>query len=99
MSDEEVITALGFQDTAQAFKQDILDAAHTTVELRTMGLLDELMNEEQANEFHRIKEEQGNNPAWDYLNDMLEADVNDLYQATMRDYVEQHKSDKDNLGL
>ena len=93
VTDQEILEVLKFSDSSDDIKKRALNAAHTTVELRMMSLLDDMMDEYQANEFHSIKEERGDGAAWDYLNAMIETDVNDLYQATMRDYLDQHSDD------
>jgi len=88
MTDEQVIDALGFSVASEEIQKRVLDSARETVEMRLMSLVSEMMNNEQASEFHRRTESGDNQSGWDYLSsDVINGSMHELYEATMSDYI------------
>lgn len=94
MTNEQILEELGFADADQEMKDRVVENARTIVELRVIGVITELMTDEQEAQFNELQAKGDNQAIWDWLkNDITGVDVSEVYEATLKDYIEQRKAD------
>lgn len=91
MTDTEIIKQLGFENMPQAFQDQALELAHNTVEMQVMGTFDDLLTDEQRAEFDSKVAQVGKEQAMQWLSSEV-ADVDQLYDAMMQDYIKETNS-------
>ncbi len=91
MSDEQIISALGFDEADDEMKSRVAENARTIVELRVINVVSDLITDEQKPRFQELLAA-GDNPAvWDWLREeVVGADVSEIYAATLNDYIEEY---------
>lgn len=97
MTNEQILEELGFADADQEMKDRVVENARTIVELRVIGVITELMTDEQEAQFSELQAKGDNQAIWEWLkNDVTGVDVSEVYEATLKDYIEQRKADSYN---
>lgn len=92
MTNEEIITALGFDTATEEMKERVVENTRTIVELRVIGVVSELINDDQKDAFDAIRNSGDNQAMWDWLRDeVVGADVREVYEATLQDYIDDYK--------
>ncbi len=85
MTDEQIIEKLGLGNLPQEVQQETLDSINHVIELRVMGMLDDMMSDDQRATFE-LKTKEGNEAVWKWLNEEF-TDVSKLYDAALADYL------------
>lgn len=95
MTDEQIIDALGFQKGDDAMKQQVVESVRSIVEMRVVGLISEQMTDEQLKTFEALQSKGDNQAIWHWLrNEVVGVDVSEVYEATLKDYIDQHLSEQ-----
>lgn len=90
MKDEQIIQRLHLEALPEDVQQQMLASVSQTVELRLMGVMEDLMTDQQKQEFENL--EKGSPEAvWQWLSDNL-ADVASTYESLLGDYIEEVNS-------
>lgn len=95
MTNEQIIEELGFTNADQEMKDRVVENVRTIVELRAVGIIGELMTEEQEKTFAELQDRGDDQAIWNWLkSDIAGVDVSEIYEAALRDYIEQRKADE-----
>lgn len=87
MTNKEILQKLGLESMPAEVQQQTLDQVTQIVERRVMGLVDEMMTDDQRKEFEeRTKQDPESVMQW--LSSEL-ADVAKIYTAALEDYLEE----------
>ncbi len=90
MTDEQIITALDIADGTDELKQQIVENTRSVVEMRVIGILGEMMSEEQLDEFQQIEAAGDDAAVWDWLRTkVVGVDVSEVYEAALQDYIDE----------
>lgn len=93
MTNEQIIEELGFTNADQEMKDRVVENVRTIVELRAIGIISELMTDEQAKTFAELQQQGDDSAIWDWLkSDIVGVDVSEVYEAALNDYIEQRKA-------
>ena len=87
MSDQEIIAKLGIGNLPKEVQEQTLQNISSVVELRVMGLLDEIMTDEQRATFEQ-KSKEAPESVWKWISSEF-ADVDSMYEAALADYLEE----------
>lgn len=87
MSDEQIIEKLGLKNLPKEVQDETLASINRVVELRVMGLVDDLMSDEQRAEF-KLKTADDPKSIWKWLLKEV-TDVDKMYEAALSDYLEE----------
>lgn len=89
MNDQEILEALGMTNMPEQFQKETLEEVNQVVQLRLMGVVDDLMSDAQREEFNALPPD---NPetTQKWLSETFEMDK--LYEATLADYIDELKS-------
>lgn len=94
MSNEEILNELGLSNAPQDMKDRTVENIRTIVELRVMGVVTELMTDEQEAKFDELQAQGDSQAVWDWLrSEVVGVDVSEVYEATLKDYLEEKKQD------
>ena len=85
MTDQQIIEKLGIGNLPQEVQQETLNSINSIIEMRVMGMLDDLMEDEQRAQFEEISK-QGPEAVWNWLSKEF-TDVAKLYEAALQDYL------------
>ena len=88
MTREDLIKALNLQGVDQAKQDEIIQNALIVVEHRVSELIDELLSDEQAQEFNEIVEKDDPEIAEKWLRENVPK-LSELYDEVLRDYAEE----------
>lgn len=92
MTDEQIIEALDIKDASAEVQQQMVGNTRHVVELRVIGVVTSLMNDQQSDEFQQLVEQGDDQRVWDWLrNDVVGVDVGEVYDAALQDYLEEFK--------
>lgn len=90
MTNEQIISAIGFDGATDEVKQGMVDKIRQVVEMRTVSILGELMTDEQSDEFQRLTESGNDQAVWDWLRDsIVGTDVSEVYEGALQDYLDE----------
>lgn len=87
MTDAEIISALGMNDTSEEYKAKMLEKINRVVELRLMGLVDEMLTDEQRKDFDNVASENPDN-TMKWLSENI-VDLDKLYDSALKDYIDE----------
>ncbi|MFO0971035.1 MAG: hypothetical protein U0520_01640 [Candidatus Saccharimonadales bacterium] len=87
MNDQQIIEKLGIGNLPKEIQDETLRTVNHVVELRVMGLLDDLMSDDQRTALE-VKTKEGSDAVWQWLKEEF-ADVDKLYAAALSDYLEE----------
>lgn len=87
MTDEQIIDKLGLGNLPKEVQDETLQSINRVVELRVMGLVDDLLSEEQRVEL-KAKLAEDPKSIWKWLSKEV-TDVQKLYDAALSDYLEE----------
>ncbi len=87
MTDEQIIEKLGLGNLPKEVQEETLASINRVVELRVMGLVDDLLSEEQRVEL-KAKLAEDPKSIWKWLSKEV-TDVQKLYDAALSDYLEE----------
>lgn len=87
MTDEQIIDKLGLGNLPKEVQDETLQSINRVVELRVMGIVDDLLTDEQRIE---LKQKMAENPKsiWKWLTKEV-TDVQKLYDAALTDYLDE----------
>ncbi len=95
MTNDEILHELGFINIDEAAKDEIVENVRTTVELRVIGIITELMTDVQKATFSNLQQQGNDQVIWDWLRtEIVGVDVSEVYEATLKDYIEQRQADE-----
>jgi len=95
MTDEQIIEDLRFTSADQTIKDRVVENVRTIVELRVIGIITDMMTDEQEATFNQLQEQGDNAAVWEWLkNDIVGVDVSEVYEATLKDYLEYRKANE-----
>jgi hypothetical protein len=99
MTDEQILSAIGYDTADEAMKQAVIENIRTIVELRVVGVVSEQMSDEQLAAFTSLQESGDNQAIWQWLrSDVVGVDVSEVYEAILKDYIDQFLEDQKALG-
>lgn len=87
MTDEQIIEKLGLKNLPKEVQDETLQSINRVVELRVMGLVDDLLSEEQRAEL-KVKLIEDPKSIWKWLSKEV-TDVQKLYDAALSDYLDE----------
>lgn len=92
MTNEQIITELGFDGASDDVKQQMIDNTREIVEMRVVSMLGEFMTDEQSDEFQHIVDAGNDQAVWDWLREkIVGVDVSEVYESTLQDYLDDFK--------
>ena len=96
MTDDEILTKLGFDGADPGIRKEAIDNVRTVVELRVIGLVSDVIDDkEQQAEFERLRESDDTAAVWNWLRDeVVGIDVSEVYEATLQDYLAEQDANK-----
>lgn len=91
MTDEQIISALGFDEADEEMKARVVENARTIVELRVINVVSDLIAEEQKPQFEQLISAGDTAAVWAWLREeVVGADVSQVYEATLKDYIDDY---------
>lgn len=87
MSDEQIIEKLGLKNLPKEVQDETLASINRVVELRVMGLVDDLMSDEQRAQL-KTKLTEDPKSIWKWLSKEV-TDVDKMYEAALLDYLDE----------
>jgi len=87
MSNEQIIEKLGFGNLPKEVQDQAVEDIRGVVELRVMGLIDDMMSDEQRTAFEQ-KSQEAPEAVWKWISAEF-TDVDKLYEATLTDYLDE----------
>lgn len=99
MTDQQILEQIGMNNAAEALQQSTLESIHNTVELRVMGMLGDLLSEEQVSRLEEM-ERQGatKHEAFQWIGEQL-VDVGELHAKTLEAYIDEFVEKQKALGI
>jgi len=98
MTDEQIISTLGFETAGEEMRQRVIENIRTIVELRVIGVVSEAMTDEQQQTFESIRDSGDSEAMWKWLADEVTGvDVSEVYEATLKDYLDEYQENQANL--
>lgn len=89
MTNNDIIDAMGIQDASEEIKNRAIESVTEVVEMRVMGMVDEMMTEEQRTEFDKLPQEDAEK-VYEWVSKEV-TDLEKLFEATLGDYLEEIK--------
>lgn len=94
MTDEQIITYLGFETASDEYKEFIVDSIRAVVEIRSSSIVEEAMDESQKKEFERLRQQSDEQVIWDWLREnVLGVDMREVYETCLQAYLEESKEE------
>lgn len=94
MSNEEILNELGLSKASDEIKERVIENVRTIVELRTLGVISELIPDDQEAKLTELQAQSDSQAIWDWLKtEVVGADVSEVYEATLKDYLEERKNE------
>lgn len=93
MTDEQILEAVGFgDDTNEVRRAEVVTSIRTTVELRLIGIIGELIGDERQDEFDAVQKAGDPQAVWEWLRSNVTdgVDVSELYAAALQDYIDEY---------
>lgn len=98
MTDEQIIEALGIGAASEEVQRTTVEGIRHVVELRVIGTVTNLMNDEQAAQFAELQAAGDDGAVWDWLrNDLVGVDMKEVYEAILKDYLDEKIAQLDEL--
>lgn len=90
MQQDEIYEKLGISGASSAIKQQVIENIVQTVDLRFIGLVDDLLDEDQVRQLDSVVESSGDDSSavTDWLKENIPQAV-EIYEATLRDHVDE----------
>lgn len=93
MTDEQIIEALHIASAPAELQKMMVANTRKTVGLRTAGLIEGMLSAEQQAAYEQLQAAGNDQAVWDWLrSDVVGADVSEVYEATMRTYIDEVNS-------
>jgi len=89
MNDQEILEALGMTNMPEQFQKETLEEVNQVVELRLMGVVDDLMSDAQREQFKNLQQDDAE-AVRKWLSENFEMD--NMYDATLADYIDELKA-------
>jgi hypothetical protein len=87
MTNQEIIDKLGLGNLPKEVQDETLTSINHVVELRVMGLVDDMMSDEQRATFEQ-KTAEAPESVWNWISAEF-TDVDKLYEAALVDYLDE----------
>jgi hypothetical protein len=96
MTDDEILERLGLTDVSDTgVRREAIDNVRTIIELRVIGLVSDMIDDDNRAEFERLRESDDTGAVWNWLqSDVLGVDVSEVYEAALRDYLADIETNK-----
>ncbi len=91
MNDKQILQDLGLGEASEEMQTQALESVNTVVELRTLGLLEDLMTKEQADEFAKRSESESKDEVMKWISKEV-VNAEELYESVLKDYLKEKKS-------
>lgn len=92
MNDQQIIEKLGLQNLPKEVQDQTVESVNQVVELRVMGMIDEMMSDEQRATFES-KSQESPEAVWKWISQEF-TDVSKLYDAALQDYLDEKTAQK-----
>ncbi len=90
MTNEQIITELHLEDAPDDLKERIIENTRGIVELRVIGIVTDMMTDEQSTEFQTLEAAGDDGAVWAWLRtNVVGVDVSEVYEAALKDYLEE----------
>lgn len=86
MTDEQILEQLGLTDVDDESREVLVGQVNAVVELRLIGLVTELLNDEQLARFKQLQDTGDNDGIWQMLNTEI-TNIDELRQGILTDYL------------
>jgi hypothetical protein len=98
MTDEQIITAIGFDDASDELKKQVLESIRLAVDIRVGAIVGEYLTPEQSEEFDRLQQAGDDETIWKWLREeVMGVDMREVYEATLQSYLEEMQEKVANL--
>ncbi len=95
MTDEEIIAAIGFENVSDEAKTQTVDSIRRTIEMRVIGIVGELITDEQEAKLDDLIAAGDNQAVWEWLrNDVVGVDTREVYESALLDYIANYKENE-----
>lgn len=95
MTDEEIIAAIGFEKASAETQSKMVDSIRRTVEMRVIGILGELITDEQEAKMGELIDAGDNHAVWEWLkHEVVGADTSQIYDTTLQEYIDNYKKNE-----
>lgn len=93
MTDEQIISELGFSTADASMQQSVVENVRAIVDARVVGLVSEKMTDEQLVEFERLQATAEDAAVWEWLKtNVVGVDVSQVYEGILEDYIAEKKA-------
>lgn len=100
MTNEQIITEIDFDGATDEVKQDVVNSIRQIVEMRMLGLMGDMMTDEQSDTFQEIVDSGNDQAVWDWLREtIVGVDVSELYETTLQGYLAEFKAKQPRIDL
>lgn len=92
MTNDQILAELGFAESDEATKEQIIENVRTIVELRVVTIVTDTMTDEQLDQFNTLKAAGDDAAVWDWLKtSVVGVDVSEIYEEILAKYIEEKK--------
>lgn len=88
MDDTTILEKIGMEDAPEELQKETLQLIANTVELRLLGLIEDLLSDEQLEEFKKMEESSSKDEIFQWLSGIV-GDVSELHDSVQQDYVDE----------
>lgn len=91
MNDDEILSKLGLSEESPAYKQKALDDVNYIIETRMAGVIQDLLTEEQLEQFSNIEKTKSKEEIHQWLGGIF-GNLDEMYESLLDDYVNEFKA-------
>lgn len=88
MDDTTILEKIGMVDAPEELQKETLQLIGNTVELRLLGLIEDLLSDVQLEEFKKMEKTSSKDEVIQWLSSII-GDMSELYNSVQQDYVEE----------
>lgn len=96
MTEQEIITELGLDALPEEELKQTLKNIKQTLSMRTMGVLQDMMSNDQKKKFQEISANGNDDETWQWINENI-AKTDDVYDALEKDFIADMKARSEDL--
>jgi len=95
MTDNDILMKLGLDGADADVRQEAIDNVRTVVELRVIGIISDMIGDDQQAEFERLQGLDDTGAVWNWLqHEVVGVDVSEVYEAVLHDYLVELEANK-----
>lgn len=87
MTNQDILTALNLTDAPEVTQQAALDQVHAIVDLRLLGAVQEVLTEQQLEQFSEQQATGSEAESWKWVDTQLDGKLDELRAGLLADYV------------